>query len=276
MPLDWRQGSVVQASDVELVLRASVDHCPAPGIDGSADRLMTLTQDCDLVHDRFEFEPWAELVLLRPLGPYDKNRDNPCLFGKNPRRLVFQIEGEAPTEWWCLDPHSRFRIPRQTLLGLVADPSRSLPVDTTQALARWISRRYTRAAMANSFNDRLKCRSSEMGDLWKSTDAEAVSGVYLLGAREERPEDQDYQITVFLAIATGSVGDPILLERAHRVGRTLDVILSSCPGIAVDDVIVRPERDITLGDLRNYQRFDLDYRSGTDRQNASFPVDGVD
>lgn len=276
MPSEWHQGSVFQATDVYGVLAASVDRCPSPAVNAAADRLMVLTQDCDLVHDRLEDEPWAEIIPLRPLGPYDKNRDNPCLHGKNPRRLVFQIEGESPMAWWCLDPHTRFRIPRETLTTLAPDPERSLPEKTAQALARWISRRYTRAAMADAFNTRLRQKASELGDLWKSLDAEAVSGVYLLGAREELPEGQDYQLDVILSIPSDSIRDPVLLERAQRVSRVLDGILDSCPGIEVIRLSERLEQDITLGDLRNYQRLDLDYRSGSDRPNASSPLGEVD
>jgi hypothetical protein len=276
MPSEWRQGSVFQITDVQAVLAASVDHRPSPAVDASVDRLMVLTQDCDLVHERLEDEPWAEIIPLRPLGPYNKGRDNPCLHGKNPRRLVFQIEGESPATWWCLEPHSRFRIPREILAPLDPDPEKSLPEKTAQVLARWISRRYTRAAMADAFNIRLRQKTRELGDLWKSVDAEAVSGVYLLGAREELPEGQNYQLDVLLSIASESSHDSLLLERAQRVSRTLDTILDSCPGIEVVRLSEKPEQDITLRDLRNYQRLDLDYRSGTDRPNASRPVDDVD
>ena len=276
MPSEWRQGSVFRATDVQSVLAAAVDQHPSPPINDSVDRLMVLTQDCDLVHDRLEDEPWAELIPLRPIGPYNKNRDNPCLYSKNPRRLVFQIEGDPSAGWWCVDPHSRFRVPRETLPTLAPDPEKSLPEKTAKVLARWISRRYTRAAMADAFNARLSQKSREMGDLWKSSDAEAVSGVYLLGAREELPEGQDYQLDVILSIASDSSRDRVLLERAQRVSRVLDGILESCPGIEVVRLSERPEQDITLGELRNYQRLDLDYRSGSDRPNASGPVDHID
>lgn len=276
MPSEWRQGSVFRATDVQAVLAASVDRCPSPAVEAAADRLMVLTQDCDLAHHRLDDEPWAELIALRPLGSFDKGRDNPCLHGKNPRRLVFQIEGESPATWWCLEPHSRFRIHREALSALALDPERSLPEKTAQILARWISRRYTRAAMADAFNTRLRQKARELGDLWKSLDAETVSGVYLLGAREELPEGQNYQLDVILSIASDSSQDPALWERAQRVSQALDTILDSCPGIEVVRLSERPEQDITLRDLRNYQRLDLDYRSGSDRPNASGPVEQVD
>lgn len=237
---------------------------------------MVLTQDCDLLHDRLEDEPWAELIPLRPLGTYDKSRDNPCLHGRNPRRLVFQIEGGPSAAWWCIDPHSRFRIPREALATLTPDPARSLQEETAQFLARWISRRYTRAAMADAFNARLKQKASEMGDLWKGTDAEAVSGVYLLGAREELPEGQDYQIEAILSVVSEAGRNPELLESAQRVSRALDTILTSCSGLEVVRLSERLEQDITLGELRNYQRLDLDYRSGSDRPNASRPSGEAD
>ena len=268
----WRQGSVFKATDVPAALKMSVDQLPRPAVDPAADRLMILTQDCDLLHDRMEDEPWAELIPLRPLGSFNKNRDNPCLHGKNPRRLVFQVEVGPLGAWWRIDPHSRFRIPREALFGLAPDEEKGIPVPSAQSLARWIARRYTRAALADGFNSRLNRKANELGELWKRSDAEAVSGVYLSGAREDLPEDQDYQLEVILSVEADSMRNPARLESAQRVSQRLDEILSSCPGLVVTRLSERLEQDLTLRDLRTFQRLDLDFRSGTDRPGASGPV----
>jgi hypothetical protein len=171
----WRQGSVVTPKDVAKVLQANVDHAPEPAVDCEADRLLVISQDCDLTHHALKDEPWAEFLPIRRLDDYDKVRDNPCRYGKNPRRLVFaEMEGVREV-WYWTEPHSRFRVPR--------------------------------------------------------------------------------------------------MDAASQVEQELTQILGGCPGIDIDDIRIDPEEDLTLADLRHYQRMDLDYRSGFDRPMAAGPAD---
>jgi len=263
----------VAPADLPKVLEANVDQTPEPALDPQADRLMVLSQDCDLAHDSVEAEPWAELLLIRRLDGFDKHRDNPCRHGKNPRRLVLQVRAGDQEIWHWAEPHSRFRVPRTILVGLIPDQEHSLKESQTRQVAAWITRRYTRAALADAFNTRLKAVARRLDELWKSGSAEPVSGCYVLGARDERSFGESYRIRLILAVASQAARQAEGLAAAGQVAEKLDRILGDCAGIEVEDIRVDPEEDLTLADLRHYQRMDLDYRSGADQPGAAQPVD---
>lgn len=270
----WVQGTVLRRDDVAAVCAAAVDLLPDPPV-SEHDRLMVLTQDCDMVHGRLADEPWVEVVPIRPVFDFKKNRDNPCLHGRNPRRLVFKIPGEEP-EWWVMEAWNRFRFPRQNLLGRTPDPDRSLFTPQRKDLARWVSRRYTRAAFADEFNRRLATQKVELEDLWKSDLARVISGIFIQGADEERDACRPYPIKVLLAISSEAQDLPEMYDQAQEVGDRFKEILEACPGIVVRDLRVDPEIDITVADLRAFSRMDKDYRSPGDTPMASLPPEGVD
>jgi hypothetical protein len=258
----WRQGSVFKREDLEGLTQRAVDRVPnSPLV--AEDRLVVLTQDCDLVHKHLEDEPWVDVIPARPITTRDPNRDNPCLHGKSPRRLVFKLAGADP-EWWSVEAKHRFRIPRQELQSLQPDPERGLPPEIRADLARWMARRYTRAGFADAFNARLKPKERDLEDLWKSEPAKAISGIFILGALEELATGAPYKIKVLLAYTDQAVGDPELNAKVHALGDEFQTLLEACPDIEVEDLRVDPERDVTLADLRSYSRMDKDYRSPSD------------
>lgn len=78
----WRQCSIAADPLRERLLRDELLR------DVTADDLLIIaTQDCDLVCHSFETEPYAEIVIGRHVDTADGN----CRFGKNPRRLQFEL-----------------------------------------------------------------------------------------------------------------------------------------------------------------------------------------
>ncbi|QJX01493.1 hypothetical protein HML84_00920 [Alcanivorax sp. IO_7] len=92
----WRQGSLVARDDLRAI-GVSVEEQHVCGL--------VISHDCDLANDRLDHEPWVELVLLEPLGKLDPN----LTYGKNPRRLHFQI-GNASEDVECYEAHARTRL----------------------------------------------------------------------------------------------------------------------------------------------------------------------
>ncbi|MBI1751430.1 MAG: hypothetical protein HY014_17650 [Acidobacteria bacterium] len=268
----WIQGAVLRVEDASLVYDAASDAKPSVS-NSEQDRLLVLTQDCDLVHHSLEEEPWVEVVPLRPIRTFEKDKHNGLLHGKSPRRLVFRIPNSAP-EWWQIEVKDRFRFPRQALLGRTPDPDRSLPVSLAKEIARWVSRKYTRAAFADEFNYRLETQKKGLERLWKSDSATAISGIFIQGAREELAADETYQIKVLLAIGPEAKDEPQRYDQAEDVGTEFNSLLEACPGIKVLDLRVDPACDITLEDLWAYARMDKDYRSPYDNPgNARTPIE---
>jgi hypothetical protein len=110
----WHQCSIAADPLRERLLRDELLR------DVSADDLLIIaTQDCDLCHS-FETEPYAEIVIGRRVDTPDGN----CRFGKNPRRLQFELSGTA--DIYEVQAISRISIPRDVLAEYVPDSERDL------------------------------------------------------------------------------------------------------------------------------------------------------
>jgi hypothetical protein len=73
----WRQGSVLPT---ELAHRVAVSRFPDWGAD---DRAIIISQDCDIVHDSYEVEPFVELIRAK----HSSVENGLTRHGRNPRRL---------------------------------------------------------------------------------------------------------------------------------------------------------------------------------------------
>lgn len=172
----WRQGSIARPADNETLLAASVDRVPEPG--ESVVRLVAVTQDCDLVQEP-DIEPFVEFIACR-----ESEAVEPLYrYGRNPRRLHLQTVGEdGPGPWLHVSIHNRFRVGKETLIGMTVDEELRLEPDDTRLLNRWIAKRYTRPAFPDAFNARLdavlpvpRCPVSRSGFRRSSTIVRASS-----------------------------------------------------------------------------------------------------
>ena len=186
----WRQGSIARPADNESLLAASVDRVPEPG--ESVVRLVAVTQDCDLVQEP-DVEPFVEFIACR-----ESEAVEPLYrYGRNPRLLHLQAVGEdGPGPWLHVSIHNRFRVGKETLIGMTVDEELRLEPDDTRLLNRWIAKRYTRPAFPDAFNARLDAVGGRLERLYKSLEGEIVTGVFLDVADDENVDDVPYEIAV--------------------------------------------------------------------------------
>ena len=139
----WRQGSLVARDDLRAI-GVSVEEQHVCGL--------VISHDCDLANDRLDHEPWVELVLLEPLGKLDPN----LTYGKNPRRLHFQI-GNASEEVECYEAHARTRLMlhKTDLAPFEPVPGRSPDAINLDILRRWLACRYRRQALPDALMRRI-------------------------------------------------------------------------------------------------------------------------
>ncbi|MEK6372190.1 MAG: hypothetical protein AABO58_05790 [Acidobacteriota bacterium] len=163
----WRQCSIAADPLRERLLREDLLR------DVTADDLLIVaTQDCDLVCHSFETEPYAEIVIGRRVDTADGN----CRFGKNPRRLQFELSGTPDT--YEVQAISRISVPRDVLAEYGPDPERKLDETTSRMIPEWLGKRYTRVALPDSFNERSRVAQAKIRDRLKA-DGELVEAIFL-------------------------------------------------------------------------------------------------
>ena len=266
----WRQGSIARPADNETLLAASADRVPEPG--ESVVRLVAVTQDCDLVQEP-DIEPFVEFIACR-----ESEAVEPLYrYGRNPRLLYLQTIGEdGPGPWLHVSIHNRFRVGKETLIGMTVDEELRLEPDDARLLNRWIAKRYTRPAFPDAFNARLDAVGGRLERLYKSLEGEIVTGVFLEVADDENVDDVPYEIAVRITARIEAWENEVTRAALSRFEERLSTILDDCPGVIVadDDIQILPEDDLTLGDLRRFRRLDRDYRSLPERAGMEQPADG--
>lgn len=238
----WRQGSLLPP---ELVANlAAQDLLPAESSDLD---FIIVSHTCDVIHESLENEPSVEVLVVRKIEQLEGNFSR----GKNPRRIHFEFEG-ATYEGVI---HKRISLPREILLG--STPRVTLPPSLCKLLGRWISKRYSRAAFPNAFEDRIR---KAHGDFQKilSPASKHISGIYLLIEDAELPGDQEYEISIFATVPEPQAGNPLLMAKAAEALARLATRMNECDGINVFETDALSTRDLSLHSLEELKRWDYD------------------
>lgn len=239
----WRQGTSIPTDLPGLQTEALALCRPLdPG-----DLLIIVSQDCDLVHDSFEEEPYVEVIVVRqiPQTAYDPQR----MDGKNPRRLQFESTISGHTflyEAWAAE--RRF-IDRRVLCAGWKEYI-SVEERTLKVMRKWLARRYNRTALPSAFNGRVNAAQRKITDKLKSK-GKLISAVLLgINTLDELPDDKPYEVTLhFLMRDT----DYAAVEKRKEVLSALDATrtaLVQCKGVNVDTAEILVEEDLRVSDIR--------------------------
>jgi len=250
--LGWRQGSIVEGQDLHKLGFTNYDL----GV--------LISQSCDVVNSS-EDETEIEIVLCRRT---EKARPD-CLLGRNPRHLDLNVQAPAGDTIISINIRDRRMIRKADLVG--SSPSRALMIgqQDTKLIARWISKRYTRAAWPDAFQLRLVNR--KLNKLVKGSDGKVISGVwFMLDPRnDELEEDTNYRLSVWLSVPSKYWEKTDSLRSAQNFEDKLRSILRDCKGIHVDEIEIRNEKDISLDDMHLFDRYDWDFRSHAEVSNEA-------
>lgn len=239
----WRQGSILdQKSLLQL------------GAEGH-DIAIVLSHDCDVVR-AVMVEPSLELIL----GSKAEKPRPEYLYGRNPREIDLLLADGVTAIRLCAN--ERISVSKEKLCNLVPS-SDVLEFDSVSLLAKWIAKRYTRAAWPDAFIDRLRRVDRKLDQLFKSIQSRQISSILIMlePPRMELPANEDYRMVVWLTVPVASRMDESCAAAAQDFESQLKGILSRCPGIKLEEIETRSEADVSMDDLRQFRNFDRDYRS---------------
>ena len=242
----WRQCSIAADPLRDRLLKDELLR------DVSADDLLIIaTQDCDLVCHSFETEPYAEIVIGRRVDTPDGN----CRFGKNPRRLQFELSGTADT--YEVQAISRISIPRDVLAEYVPDPERKLDEATSRTIPEWLGKRYTRAALPDAFNERSRSAQAKIRDRLKA-DGELVEAIFLtVIPNAELPASEAYSLVVRVIAREETLLDGALEVRLQNLAIRMTELFRKCKGITLIDCEVVSDEDFTFADMSRSVEWDV-------------------
>lgn len=142
----WRQGLIVENIQKTAILSNMNE--PYPWI-SNAEALVLFSHDCDLLNPCLDNEPFAEFFCVTYISEV-----NPSLaYGKNPREIHLRIND---SQCMRLSINHRIRIDRALLADMSPghEPLR-IPNENLQLLLSWLSKKYSRPAFPDRFNELL-------------------------------------------------------------------------------------------------------------------------
>lgn len=245
--LGWQQGSLLDRDTCQRVL-------PEEWFDEDVLFALLLNQDCDIVRDEAT-EPKLEVIPCRSLEETNGN----FLHGRNPR--TFHIDAVGGRGAFSIDIRQRCLVSKEEVASLKPTPlAPALEPTTVSAITRWLGKRYTRSAFPDEFNRRWGRGARKLDKLGKKPISKPVTAVYvsLEPADEELDGDEEYELFVYVAYRDDSKKDDV-----HEFFDKLCEIIEGCDGLDLDrsQCGVKTHFDITLADLEDMRRWDLDYRS---------------
>lgn len=263
----WTQGDLIGSHDAERLCSSCLDHLEVHCTDRTY--LAILTQDCDLIRG-VDKEPYVELLVLLKL-----EEDPAQLARGNSPRLLHLLGDPCDTAltskcWLEASIHQRFRVRKQELVEVSRSSELRLPPDERHRLKRWLGRRYTREPFPDRFETNLDANSGRVKRLFKSREAKLVSTVFI---RIHNPDEKqaDHRISVILAVPSEHLSNSERRDQVDSFEERLIDVFASRSGISFHcdeadnpDVRTMSEGDLTVAELRVYQRYDIDYRSVDD------------
>lgn len=253
MPIDrdrilekgWRQGSVFSEADSRTEL---------PTVEMSAGcRLILVSHDCDILHPG-QREPFVEVCAAEPIERMDGN----FRFTKNPRILHIAVQIAGNPTSYSLAGHRRFFLDRARLEQLRPDAEAHLAQNELDSIVRWLAKRYERAALPDTFVERLDPASDAIRQAL-AEGGERLSGVFLsLDTDTELDAATPYRIEVFGVMPKEHYD---VDEYRATCGTAIEAIaaaMAACPGIDIVDHDIYSEDDFTLHDLHFVIEYNCD------------------
>ncbi len=258
----WRQGSILPNSMVaDLVARGLLPRQSDEGI------WCVLTQDCDLVHHDISSEPKIEVIFARRVDKPDKG----YTWSKNAREL--HLRDESIERSLAFHTRDRITIPRLQLCNYQPHCD-SLDRESIKLLARWIARKYFRAAFPNKFNDRIGKKTEEKIKKLLQSSPGHFQEIHIQITHEELADNQDYHAIILCIAADEASENEENYEATVELGKKFCSLLNGCKGIRVKKCEVRSRDEVTLEDLDLMQRWDFD--SITIRQSDTIEGSPID
>jgi hypothetical protein len=242
----WRQGSVLS---VQMASKLAVDSQVQPW--GPADLAVIISQDCDILNRSLIHEPYIEVhfARARPI----ENKDGRYTDGRNPRTLQFFSTVSGILQLYSIDIHQKLRASRPILEAEL--PRYQLEDRFTDLIRRWTAKRYTRAALPDTFNERCKKARGRLERVLTAS-GHLFPGIYLrLDPADELSIGEIYRGIVRITAWPEVLANEETETAAAQAAAEIEAALNKCTGVELEVSLVS-EEEFTLADLRLCKKWD--------------------
>jgi hypothetical protein len=228
------------------------------------DLLVVISHSCDVQNISIKNEPVFEVIKLSKL---DAGVDGRYSNTKNPRILHIAIDREGVATDYLSNINNRYVLSRELLCSY--KPINFIKNHDLQLLIRWITNRYSRTALPDSFNTRLNSVSKKINKLLKSNKLLNTNFYISLNSYKELDSVSLYEINL-IALVPPYISEEIF-DEVYEVVKNIALVLDSADGLELMDFHVYHEDEFTVDDLRKVVSWKFDFISIASESAANFP-----
>lgn len=269
----WCRGAFIKIRDYPSIMDVLPEKIKQLCNTDSEVYLVPVLYDCALIDLNFEREPWIQVVI-----GFICSEDPNARHAKNPRKLHLPIKQGSDEFFIEFNAIGFTQIDRELLLK-TAIPAQDVSwiENSREVLINWVADRYKQPVFPDSFNNRIRVKSSQLRKLWKREDfCKYCSGIYIkLHTEDELTENLPYVIDVFVVTPFHGrqlrtlTDDGVFREMVSK----LSGILRSISGIQVISITEYPESQFTKKQEREFKKLSLENYSYASDDEAALPSD---
>lgn len=257
----WRQGDLLDPEHNVAVAASS--HLDIADL----DRVVVITQSCDLLQKNDAAEPEVELLIIRRIGEVSGNFNH----NKHPRILHIQSHTSGGQLAYSATHQDKVRLPRSIMLALKKCADEFLDDHQISTLTRWLSARYVRAAFPDQFEELLRTVKDHEGKLRKKARkmSAGVTGVFLhLHPFRDLNDGEKYSAELLALVHAGQS------EHAPDIVASVEAIASLFRAAGIDvRSTIRPEDKVPYSIFRNeFKPWDFDSISISENPAQALPI----
>lgn len=245
----WEQGLILFGENKDAILSHATEQFTWAK---SSDALLLFSQDCDILHPSLDYEPFAEFFCIRTIDFLDCS----IAYGKNPRRLHLCCDSSIFFE--VIISH-HIRIHREFLADISCTQPRIVLAEKSHTiLLSWMSKRYSRPAFPDRFNDYI-AKIKHIDTKLKTLNARypfLKRIFFLVEPDREVAPDQQYKLAIQVLLDGRAPMSNTNLK--CQIESEICKVFSNA-NIFIKDVSCVYEDEMTLYELNFYKVWDKDY-----------------
>jgi hypothetical protein len=251
---NWQQGDIFPQEAIEQIAEKYF-----PDVELNDLRIIIVSQSCDIRYYKNDEELWIEVLLARSIP----KQDNASVQGRRQRCYHFEIydKTSGTKSWFEANIDDRYKINRNFCADYKPSSQWIIHNDEIHSIAWWIAYRYTRLALPDAFNERIRHKKNDLKKLLKRDATRFISGLYIHLSDEELSPEQTYKVKIIGTLNKQHYSDDFTRQVSAKHIWELENIMNSCHGINATSKCLS-EENISLDDVRQFERFtDYDYLS---------------
>ncbi len=136
--------------------------------------------------------------------------------------------------------------------------TQAVPRETIEQLRRWLRRRYDRTALPTELVNRIRKAERVLHKKLKVHGKPVCSVWIAVDPERELEADERYLVEIYFVMLVEEHGNPDKPRQVREAAASVSSALAACNGVDSEGVRVVTEAEVSLDDLRELIRWDLD------------------